>query len=104
MKRTLAAIAIAVAFAAPADARLFCSNDTEYLDWYVGQSEPNVDIVDALLDPTFRADLWCYGSGYELAYVQANYPGVRQRVGKTAEGKRETYWSGDDAAFILDNL
>jgi hypothetical protein len=96
MKRILAIALLAASF--PASAVLVCANDDfdEHGSWYVGQT--NTFAIDT------TGDVWCEASGSELTYIQRNFPGLRMRTGKNADGYVLITWEGADAAFIINNL
>lgn len=94
MKR-LAIIAALLLFSMPAFAFLYCDADnTNAVFWYVGQPTDPIRAVG------WDTGVECFATGPELAYLRANFTGIKGRV-KPAVG---TFWTGDDAQFIVDNL
>lgn len=94
MRKILLAVTLA-AICTDANAVLQCAN-TDYGEsgqWYVGQSRDVLNKVDV------EGAIFCVATGAELAYVQKHFTGLRWR-----SGAGEVFWTGDDAAFILENL
>ena len=93
MRKSLVFAVLLLALSFNASAALSCGDSTGSATWSVGQTTLAFDALGV------DNEVWCMAYGKELHYVQTNFPGIRWRSGASV-----MFWSGDDAAFIIENL
>jgi hypothetical protein len=98
MLTALVALSSLMALSFNAQAALICwdaSGNTA--TWHVGDTVNPFNVLD-------DTGAYCLAYGNELAYLNANFTGLHGRKGNPVEGVKITTFTGDDAAFIIDNL